>query len=189
MLDNKVIQLAEIDSVNTLEMLYKNYYEVLINYGFSLLKDRDEAEDTVQQVFINLWKKRQEIKIEQSIKSYLYTSVYNAALNKLKHEKVRANYSKEVMALSEGLYVQTTHLKDLQARIDWAIGQLPEQCGHVFKLSRYQHLKYQEIADQLGISIKTVENHMGKALKLMREMLKEYLPILIIFLLTNIGRY
>jgi RNA polymerase sigma-70 factor (ECF subfamily) len=111
--------------------------------------------------------------------------VRNACLNTIKHEKVKKLYADQEKlagepiheAVSEGLL--TT---ELETRILNAIQVLPEQCRLVFQLSRFEELKYQEIADQLSISVKTVENHMGKALKIMREELKDYLPLFILFL-------
>ena len=120
--------------------------------------------------------------IETSIVHFLQR-VHNAALNRIKHGKVRKLYAEEQM----GLYTSepASHLSlqnELQQQIEQAIESLPEQCRLVFKLSRFEELKYAEIAALLGISIKTVENQMGKALKVMREKLKDYLVIIVLIL-------
>jgi RNA polymerase sigma-70 factor (family 1) len=170
------------------EQVFKQYYQPLCNYAGPMLKDYDEAEEIVQNVFYNIWVKRESIEITSSLKSYLYKAVHNDCLNKLKHLKVRANYATDMRYENEA----TTHensgkliAKELNAQIQSAIDELPEQCGHVFKLSRFEQLKYSEIAEQLGISIKTVENHMGKALRILREKLKDYLPLVMWLLYLN----
>jgi RNA polymerase sigma-70 factor, ECF subfamily len=188
MSEGKVIQIMQIGDIKTFEMTFKQYYKPLVHYSHTILKDMDEAEDIVQQSFITIWQKQAELQIETSLKSYLYKSVYNASLNRVKQQKVRQSYANEVQAVSVYPTSELSHQKELEAKIEWALSQLPEQCAKVFKLSRYEQLKYQEIATELNISIKTVENHVGKALKLMRDMLKDYLPLLIIFLLTEIGK-
>ncbi len=188
MAESKVIQFVQLGDIKTFEMTFKQYYQPLVNYSHTILKDMDEAEDIVQQSFVTIWQKQGELQIETSLKSYLYRAVYNASLNRIKQQKVRQNYAYEVQAVSTYPTFELGQHKELETKIEWALTQLPEQCAKVFKMSRQSQLKYQEIANELGISIKTVENHMGKALKLMREMLKDYLPLLIIFLLTEIGK-
>jgi RNA polymerase sigma-70 factor (ECF subfamily) len=111
--------------------------------------------------------------------------VRNACLNVIKHEKIKQKYAGEELALAEPGYESVAHTvtsNELETRIRNAIEKLPEQCRLVFKLSRFEELKYTEIADQLNISVKTVENHMGKALKIMREQLKDYLPFIIMLM-------
>jgi len=166
------------------EHLFRAYYQSLCNYSCTLLKDMDEAEEVVQNVFYILWNKRESLQISGSLKSYIYRAVHNDSLNKIKHKKVRAvyadDYRSSVSATESGL--QTLEAKELGKEINAAIDSLPEQCGVVFKLSRFEHLKYSEIAEQLNISIKTVENHMGKALKLLRARLKDYITILLCYL-------
>lgn len=169
--------------VKTFELIFSSYYKALVNYANTILNDADEAEDIVQQVYIMLWEKRLVLEVHTSLRAFLYKSVYNACLNKIKQQKVRSEYAK-VVQLNSNIEYQHEKLveKELQKKIDDAIDLLPEQCSKIFKMSRFEQLKYQEIADQLGLSIKTIENQMGKALKILREQLKEYLPLLIICL-------
>lgn len=162
------------------EHLFRTYYQVLCNYACTLVKDMDEAEEIVQNVFYTIWKKREELQIG-SLKSYLYRAVHNDAMNKLKHAKIKMNYAEDYRKTT-GAGIdsasQTIDAKELSQKIHEAIGDLPEQCGLVFRLNRFENKKYAEIAAELGISIKTVENPMGKALRLMREKLKDYLPVI-----------
>ncbi len=163
-------------------MVFRDYYKPLVRYGNTFLKDSDEAEDIVQQVFVSLWEKRTQLDIHTSIRAVLYKSVQNACLNKIKHLKVRSIYADELKATSA--YADSSdsvQVNELHERIQLAMESMPEQCGRIFKMSRFEQLRYQEIADQLGLSVKTIENQMGKALKIVREELKDYLPLLILF--------
>lgn len=167
------------------EMLFKTYYEPLCNYAYSFLNDREEAEEVVQSAFITVWDKRQSLEIQTSVKSYLYRMVRNGCLNVIKHVKVKAAHVRHEMAGGEPSYEgasQGVISSELEQKIYEAMKALPEQCRLVFQLSRFEELKYQEIADQLDISVKTVENQMGKALKIMRTQLKDYLPLFLIFM-------
>lgn len=169
------------------EQLFRSCYVPLCNYAAGIVSDKDEAEDIVQQTMITFWEKRETIEIATSVKSYLYRAVHNQALNKIRHDKVRQEHSKDVQSAGEqeseaasGKILQ----QEMQAKIAEAINQLPDQCRTVFQLSRFENLKYLEIANHLGISVKTVENHMGKALRLMRISLKDYLPLFLLWLIN-----
>ena len=168
-------------------MVFRDYYTPLVQYGNTILKDMDETEDVVQQVFVSIWEKRSQLDIHTSLRAMLYKSVYNACLNRIKHRKVRAEHAAEYKATqSEGEANDLLQAKELEIKIRNAIELLPEQCGKIFKMSRFEQLKYQEIADQLGLSVKTVENQMGKALKVIRCELSDYLPLFILFLIGQL---
>ncbi|MBT1701997.1 RNA polymerase sigma-70 factor [Chryseosolibacter indicus] len=179
-----LIALAEGD-ITAFEMYFKTLYQPLCNYAFTFLQDKEEAEEIVQSAFLSFWEKREGLNIRTSPKSYFYAMVRNACLNVIKHQKIKQKYIGEELALtnpgSEAV-AEAISSDELERRIHEAISLLPEQCRLVFKLSRFEELKYQEIATQLNISIKTVENHMGKALKIMREQLKDYLPIILLLM-------
>lgn len=179
--------LATIQSGNesAFEMIFRSYYQPLCRYAYSFLEDKEEAEEVVQSAFITIWEKRKSLDIQTSLKSYLYRMVRNACLNVIKHEKIKQQHVAHELAVTEATYesvAQKVYATELELKISEAMKTLPEQCRLVFQLSRFEELKYQEIADQLQISVKTVENHMGKALKIMREQLKEYLPLFLIFM-------
>jgi RNA polymerase sigma-70 factor (family 1) len=170
------------------EHVFHTYYQSLCNYACSMLKDIDEAEEVVQNVFFNIWSKRESLQINTSIKSYVYRAVHNDSLNKIKHGKVRAVYAEDYKSSMSGGFEDSAKLldaKELGKQINAAIAGLPEQCGNVFRLSRFENLKYSEIAEQLNISVKTVENHMGKALKILRGELKDYLPLVMWLFFAN----
>src|SRR5690606_27926411 len=143
----------------------------------------DEAEEVVQRTFTGIRDKKEQLQVQVSVKSYLYSAVRNASLTVIKHEKVKARHAatiEETDFHSDDLASAGLMSDELNQNINRAIDKLPEQCRIVFKLSRFEELKYAEIADQLGISVKTVENQIGKALRILRVELKEYLTILIL---------
>ncbi len=144
----------------------------------------DEAEEVVQGVFFKVWERRGQLEVTVSLKAYLYRAVHNASLNHLKHQKVRQEYANHVKAMEEeGMEDPGMELTELQRDVTYAIEELPEKCREVFKLNRFEGLKYREVADLLGISEKTVENQMGKALKLLRDRLSHYLRVILPWLL------
>lgn len=167
------------------EMIFKTYYKPLCHYAYSFLNDKNEAEEVVQTTFIKIWEKKNELNVQSSLKAYLYSMVRNGCLNVTKHEKVKqlhAQWHVQETERSRELVEEKVLSNDLESKIYLAMKALPEQCRLVFQLSRFEELKYQEIADQLQISVKTVENQMGKALKIMRTQLKEYLPLYVLLL-------
>jgi RNA polymerase sigma-70 factor (ECF subfamily) len=164
------------------ESLFKSYYERLCNYANTFINDIDEAEEMVQGTFLTLWEKHATIDIHTSLKSYLYRAVHNNCLNRIKHNSVRKEHREEFLHYADIEYEHTSQEilgKELEQKINSAIESLPPQCQTVFKLSRFENLTYNEIAEQLGISVKTIENHMIKALRILREQLKDYLPTLL----------
>jgi RNA polymerase sigma-70 factor (ECF subfamily) len=168
------------------EHLFKTHFKGLHAYAYIILRDSHLAEEIVQEVFVKLCERASRINIETSLESYLYRSVYNESLNHQKHEKVKARYQ-TMMSRKQEIAAQEPASGDypaLEARLRLALGELPQQCRTVFLMSRFEELKYREIADRMGISVKTVENQMGKALRIMRQKLKGFL-VLAIILLTN----
>jgi len=185
LLEQQVFTALKEGHESAFEMLFKTYYQSLCKYAYSFLNDKDEAEEVVQAAFINVWDKRQAIEIQTSIKSYLYRMVRNSCLNVIKHQKVKKQHAAYEMAGGEPSHEgvsQSVISSELEQKIYEAMKALPEQCRLVFQLSRFEELKYAEIADQMDISVKTVENQMGKALKIMRIQLKDYLPLFLIFM-------
>jgi RNA polymerase sigma-70 factor (ECF subfamily) len=135
-------------------------------------------------VFIKLWEKRDEINPALSIKSYLFTATKNRCLNYIRdNNKFRSNILDldcgNIDIVNEDDHLEEQELKD---RIDKSLAKLPDKCRLVFRMSRYQGLKYKEIASQLDIAQKTVEAHMSKAMRILREELKDYLLWIIYFM-------
>lgn len=165
------------------EETFRKYYQSLCNYANSILKEMDEAEEVVQNLFLSIWEKRNDLEINISLKSYLYRAVHNHCLNRIKHLKIREEYQQYAVNFYDASYEsvnQTVMKNELETKIEEAIKKLPEQCRLIFRMSRFEELKYHEIAEQLELSPKTVENQIGKALKILRVELAEYLPLIII---------
>ncbi|HTE32431.1 MAG TPA: RNA polymerase sigma-70 factor [Chryseolinea sp.] len=183
--EDQLIEMLKAGNVTAFEMLFRTYYQPLCNYAYTFVQDRDEAEEIVQATFLNVWEKRDNLAIHTAVKPYLYAMVRNACLNVIKHEKIKQQHVAMELAVAERSVesvARTVVASELETKIYQAMDKLPEQCRLVFKLSRFEELKYAEIATQLNISIKTVENQMGKALRIMRDQLREYLPLLIILM-------
>jgi RNA polymerase sigma-70 factor, ECF subfamily len=169
---------------NSFEILFKTYYASLCHFSRNYIKDQDDCEEVVQGFFLKIWEKRAELDINTSVKNYLFSSIRNRCLNHIKHQKIKLNYQSEILSNPENTIDTSCFFLeiDLIEKIDKSIATLPNRRREIFLLSREQGLKYREIADQLGISIKTVETQMGQALKDLREKLKEYQNLLITFL-------
>jgi len=164
------------------EQVFKSHFKALHAYACTILQEEAMAEEIVQQVFFKLWEKRDQVNIQQSLNAYLYRSVYNECLNYLKHKKVRKAHQSHTLYTAGTASDQVSRkviARELEEKIADALNQLPEQCRTIFQMSRFEELKYREIADKLNLSVKTVENQMGKALKIMRMQLVEYLPVLL----------
>lgn len=166
------------------EKLFNECYTPVLRYCCTMVLDADDAEDIVQQVFVSLWQKLKNNNIIRiSARAYLYKAVYNASLDFLKHKKVKKKYEEEGLTNNgTTAYADEITKNELQKKIGDSIAQLPDQCGRIFRMNRLENLKYREIAAKLNITEKTVENQMGKALKTLRESLKEYLPLLLIII-------
>ncbi|HEY8893681.1 MAG TPA: RNA polymerase sigma-70 factor [Niastella sp.] len=164
------------------ERYFQAHFEGLYRYAFTILKNNDDAKDAVQTIFVKFWEKRATIDEQQSIQSYLYTSVYNYCLNVKRNEKVRNTYIQNNASpqyfFNDGL-VSRENIK----LITEALESLPPQCKQIFFKSRFEKKKYTEIAQEMNLSVKTVEVQIGKALKILREQLSEVMILFLLFLI------
>lgn len=168
---------------NELEILFKTHFKGMVLFANRYVKDFEAAREIAQDSFVSLWEKRETIDNTKSVKSYLTTIVYNKSLNYLRDNK---KFNREILQaeylfpfISQEESDNPVISDELKNKIESAISELPEKCREVFRLNRFQDMKYQQIADFLQISVKTVEAQMSKALKHMRERLGEYLTILL----------
>jgi len=170
---------------NLFEQLFREHFVQLCHFAQGFIYDQDEAKEIVQEVFTNLWLKKEEITTEKSIKSYLYTSVRNRCLNFIRDHKKFQSQLLDVDIADYDMQIENdpSGISDLETKINIAIDKLPEKCAEVFKLSRFEEMKYKDISEKLNISIKTVEAQISKALKHLREELKEYITVLILLIL------
>jgi RNA polymerase sigma-70 factor (ECF subfamily) len=174
------------------ENLFRLYYAPLVGYANKMLGDKMDAEEVVQKLFCKLWENKESFSVSISVKSYLYKSVHNHSLNFIKHQKVKQQHAHTILSKEVETEKDASHLvraKELNKKILAAIEQLPEQCRITFQLSRNENLKYAEIAETMGVSIKTVENQMGKALKHLRTSLAEYMVSVMLFLISWINNF
>lgn len=171
------------------ERVFREYFVPLTYYALKIVNDHDSAREVVHQVFVNIWEKRESINLELPLRSYLYTSVHNRSLNYLRDRKRFHNEDAgDMLPENELLITDVSEIESEQteARIAEAVSGLPGRCAEVFRLSRFEGKKYSEIADILKISVKTVEAQMTKALKILREDLKDLLTMIIIFIITKL---
>ncbi|MCK5136013.1 MAG: RNA polymerase sigma-70 factor [Bacteroidales bacterium] len=173
-------------SKHSFEQFFREYFTPLMSFAKKILVDEDDAREVVQKVFINLWEKREEIDLSTSLKSYLFTSVHNRSLNVIRDRK---KFSSEEVPELAGEWDVSAQIEsmELEEKIRETIEALPEKCRQIFELSRFDGLKYSEIAEQLDISVKTVENQMSKALKILREKLLKYLTILVWLIMNSLN--
>ena len=182
--DRGVVEAIRRGDSRAFDALFRQHYGALCAYAVRMTDDDpDEAEDVVQQVFIKLWEQRNDLEIRWTLKSYLYKMVHNRCLNRIRDRQnrernleLRERTRDQVVQPSEG------REEELKHRLNTALNQLPPQCRQVFELSRFEELKYREIADQLNISVKTVEAQMGKALKYMRSHLSDLFALMLLYL-------
>jgi len=167
-------------SLQSFEVLFRQYYQMLCSYAFKFVNDADMAEEIVQDLFYKLWEKRNEIQIFSSVKSYLFSAVHNRCLKYIEHRNVENRY-KDYFLLHESEIdsepQNASEVHELQEIVDHTLDSLSERCSSIFRLNRFEGLKYHEIAQKLSISVKTVEANMGKALKMLRKNLKNYVEI------------
>lgn len=172
--DMDLVKRLQDNEEEALTIIYNKYWEVMYLAAYNLVKDRSVCEDIVQEVFISLWQRREKIQIKVSLKSYLYTStVY----------KVYDHFNKNKKMIKDELFdgfenkiensnpeTKLMH-QELISYLDTIVDSLPDKCKEVYKLSRENMLSNKEIAEQLNISQRTVEGHISKALKILKESL------------------
>jgi RNA polymerase sigma-70 factor (ECF subfamily) len=161
------------------ESLFREYFEALSRLAMKFIGDFDASKDIVHEVFVAFWQKFDDLPADTQYKSYLFTAVRNKSFNYLRDHKKHLDIVDAEMQKSPESE-DSIETKELQREIDFALNLLPERCRQVFELSRFEGLKYGQIAEELDISVKTVEGQMSKALRLLREHLKDFLVLIII---------
>lgn len=170
---------------NHFDHIYVTYYPRMIRFAKEYVLFEDDAENIVQDIFVLLWEKRDVLDIQVSLTSYLFTLVKNRCLDFIRHKTVSEEYAKEFQAKQaalEQLNYTFTSEEDIEEIITAAIEKLPERCREIFIKSRIEGKKYKEIAEELNISVNTVENQIAIALKRLKVELKDYLPLLLFLL-------
>ena len=159
------------------DTLFRTWYGPLVQFADRMLRDRDAAEETVQDVLLELWKRRETLVIQGSPQGYLFQSTRNRALNRLRHHRVENREEFDTDTLPAPSSADSAAAEsEIEVALRQAVESLPPRCREVFELNRMQGLKYAEVAAALGISVKAVEAHMARALRTLRERLAPWLP-------------
>lgn len=175
---------------NSFQEDFHRYYTVLCQYAFTILKDADLCEDIVQDVFLRIWDRKKELIGQKELRFYLFTAVRNnclTALEKERKNKIVPLGDYDAPVESSAPLPETPTQRTFEELLSGALDQLPPKCREIFVLSRISKLTYQQIGDTLGISIKTVENQMGKALRVLRTFVKENSVLLLFFFFIAAG--
>jgi RNA polymerase sigma-70 factor (ECF subfamily) len=176
MTHRQLLERLRAGDTGTFEQIFRDHYARLVTVAERLLADRGRSEDVAQDVLLELWRHRARLDPGLQLSAYLYRSVRNRALNQLRHDRVireaepRLDHGPLPPSADAALIEQ-----ELDAAIRAAVARLPERCREVFELSRVHHLSYAEIAGVMGITMKTVEAHMGKAIRTLRDLLAVWL--------------
>lgn len=177
--DQWLLEQVKEGNTTAFETLFHRYHALLVNIAAGYLGRVEDAEEIVQDLFLQLWHNRQQLAIRGNAKYYLAVSVKNRCLNELKkhHRTLRTRLDSVTFdpGFREEIKMES---REAQVAIEQAIAALPEQCRLVFHLSRKEEMSYREISEVLSISVKTVENHMGRALKTVRTLLQQYFEYL-----------
>ncbi|MBT1689261.1 RNA polymerase sigma-70 factor [Dawidia soli] len=182
--DIALFQRIRADDRVALNALFAQYYQKLCGFAYTYLRNTDEAEEAVSDVFFTLWRHRHQLSIDKNLKAYLYTSVRHAALAVLRARRPAledADDSGLVETLADTRDPESALAYDeLRQHIDAAVDTLPPRCRQIFLMSRMEALTYREISEVLGISEKTVENQLVKALGLLRTAIRQYGLVVIV---------
>lgn len=192
--ENELIQRLRLGEEAAYEFIFRNHFTGLCLFAEHFLKDKDAAEEIVEDFFCHLWDNYVNISITSSLRGYLYRSIHNRCLKYIKHQKVEQQYiadhqyyftDKEILESASDDYPMVNLItKELENKIAVIIESLPSQCKRVFCMSRFENLTYQEIADKLNVSLNTVKTQMARALQKLRKELKDYLILLAVILLV-----
>ena len=170
--DDELVAFFEEGDVAAFEEIYNRYWLELYKAAYKRIRDREAAQEIIQNFFTTFWLNRRHLTIHSSLKGYLFTSIKYSVLNYKRAESVKNAYKESLSIVKDNQFENSTenyiNYKDLKEKVDTFVNQLPNKCRSVFELSRNQHKTNREIAQQLQISEKTVENHLTKAIRYLR---------------------
>jgi len=182
--NEELMQEIKADNMFAFDALYGKYSRKLYRFGYSILKSKEDSENLIQDVFLNLWENRHKVEKNASIQSYVFTIAYNSAISILRKKTKDFQFVEYLKSLQEiieePVNVELEYI-ELTAKLDMIINELPQRQKEVYLLHKVEGLKYNVIAEQLHISVNTIENHMSRALKTIREKLGDYSLFAILF--------
>jgi RNA polymerase sigma-70 factor (ECF subfamily) len=176
--EKQIIRRIRNGDMQAFELLFRKYYKNLCRWAYHYLHDLDSSEEVVQDLFYILWRNKETLEFHVSVKSYLYKAVSNNCKMLIRKKNRRSAIEADVAAESTRSASQPAEIlevKEIREVVTKTLEELPEKPALIFRMSRYEGLKYREIAEKLSISVKTVEANMGKALKIFRKNLQEYI--------------
>ena len=178
MSDRELLERLKNGDTAAFDTIFRTWYGPLVGTAERMLRDRAVAEELVQDVMLELWRRRETLAPDGSAQAYLFQATRNRVLNHLRHLRIEQRSEPDVRGESSVTPQADAVLaqQELDVAVQQAVRSLPDRCREVFELSRVHGLKYAEIASTLGISVKTVEAQMGKALRMLRERLVAWLP-------------
>ncbi|HQP77579.1 MAG TPA: RNA polymerase sigma-70 factor [Saprospiraceae bacterium] len=190
--ENQPLETTRMIDTEYFRKLYKEYYSALCVYATTFTRDNQIAEEVVQDVFVKIWESGNTLSINTSISSYLFTSVKNASLNHLKHLQVVNRFSEyytrkyqnaqDLYYLSQETGDSLLIARELEEQLMKEIESLPDRCRKIFKMSRFENMKHQEIADKLGVTVNTVHRQTSIALKRLKRIIIKSLALLVLSL-------
>ena len=184
--DEDLLALIKNGHEHAWELVYRKYWQQLYGSALAVLKDQQICEDIIQDIFMKLWTDRDRIRIEVSIRAYLQTCVRHEVYRKLRSGRVNEDIFDEVYEkIAAALDCNDIEYKEMNSQINTLVERLPEKCRLVYRLSREEYLSNKQISEKLNISIKTVENHMTKALCFLKTAMGQLSTLIFIFLLKK----
>lgn len=185
--EEQLLQLLQTEDERAMELIFDAYYAYLVKAAYHVLMDEHRAKDLVQDVLFNFWSKRDQLQLQSGLKAYLRRAVINRSIDQIRRKK-RFGVPEEItdynMTDTTASTQELLETSDLKQTILQAVNRLPEKCKLIFTLSRFENLSHKEIAEQLDISKKTIENQMTKALKVIRQAVQQYKELSIFIILT-----
>lgn len=183
--DKWIIEGIQRGEERAFKSLFVKYYAQLVVFARKVVTDDDLARELVQDVFVTFYEKRKDLNIHTSLKAHLYQSVRNRCLNQIKHNQIRRDHHANIYAerkWDEAFVEDKLQETELEQRIFDVVKTLPQQCRRIFEMSRFDGIPNQEIADKLGLSKRTIETQISKALKVLRKQLEPYLNVIVVLL-------
>lgn len=172
--DQELVVLLNTGDEHSFAEIFTRYQSLLFHFAYKKIKDKDEAQDIVQDIFVSLWDNREGLELHTSLRSYLYRSVLNKVLNGVKHNLVREVYVNSLQHMIDQSAPSADYRvreKDIEELLNLEIAALPRQMREVFLLRKEQFLTNKQVAEQLDLSVQTVETHMKRALKVLKKRL------------------
>jgi len=176
------------------EYFFLKFYNHIVGFCVQFIYNENDAKGLAQEAFLNLWNQREKIKNINGISSFLYTYSKSKCLNIIRHRKVKEKYINNTLNKKEAflnqevlqsLQFDSLTFIELEELVFSSIEELPAKTKEIFKQKRFENKKNREIADEMNISIKTVELHFSNAIKVLKTKLSDYLPIILIYLVLN----